>query len=284
MASLTSSNTHTNMPALATRRACTTRVHARVRPPVSAGASRSAGELAPPRPDAPAFLAAAGQTLATATLAVSLLVGELCGRREGMEGRERGETKTICAPPQTHLPKLSLTSLLNLSPHPTPNQQTASPASARLEGVNKPELLPPGPPVPVLDVAGFLTAGEETRLAARVVALEADTGVRLRVLAQNYPQTPGLAIRDYWGVDGDTVVFVADPNTGNILNFNVGEGVDLRVPRSFWSRLANKFGTKRYWSEKGQEAAIVNAVNAIDVCLREPMGVGQCVRVADGVV
>ena len=45
------------------------------------------------------------------------------------------------------------------------------------------------------------------------------------------PQTPGLAIRDYWGVDADTVVFVADPNTGNILNFNVGDNVDLKVPR-----------------------------------------------------
>ena len=44
-------------------------------------------------------------------------------------------------------------------------------------------------------------------------------------------QTPGLAIRDYWGVDADTVVFVADPNTGNILNFNVGDNVDLNVPR-----------------------------------------------------
>ena len=27
------------------------------------------------------------------------------------------------------------------------------------------------------------------------------------------------------------MVFVADPNTGNILNFNVGENVDLAVPR-----------------------------------------------------
>lgn len=229
-------------------------------------------------------------------------------------------------------------------------------ASARLEGVNKPELLPPGPMTPVIDVAGFLTEGEvrragllccvcscdglrragalpwvratsrlhcqcsaaappdrrrrrrrdcraqEARIRQRVEALEADTGMKLRVLAQNYPQTPGLAIKDYWvrgwvggrqwlggvwargrvgwvdarasgsgwavcpqlhlrcisalsatppapashpparththlcdctpqGVDADTVVFVADPNTGNILNFNVGENVDLRVPR-----------------------------------------------------
>ena len=40
----------------------------------------------------------------------------------------------------------------------------------------------------------------------------------------------GLAIKDFWGVDADTVVFVADPGLGNILNFNVGENVDLMVP------------------------------------------------------
>lgn len=56
----------------------------------------------------------------------------------------------------------------------------AGPAAARLEGVNKPELLPPGPVTPVIDVAGFLTEGEEARIKQRVVALERDTGVRLR--------------------------------------------------------------------------------------------------------
>ena len=86
--------------------------------------------------------------------------------------------------------------------------QNAGISHARMEGVNKPELLPSGPVTPVIDVAGFLTEGEEARIKTRVENLEKDTGVKLRVLAQNYPDTPGLAIKDYWGVDDDTVVFV----------------------------------------------------------------------------
>lgn len=38
--------------------------------------------------------------------------------------------------------------------------------------------------------------------------------------------------------------------SGNILNFNVGASVDLDIPRSFWSRLAGKYGNMFYWKEK----------------------------------
>ena len=31
--------------------------------------------------------------------------------------------------------------------------------------------------------------------------------------------------------------------------------------QNFWTRLASKYGTKKYWQEKGEEAAIVNAVS-----------------------
>jgi hypothetical protein len=117
----------------------------------------------------------------------------------------------------------------------------ASPAHARLEGVNNPAMLPPGPPQEVLDVAGYLTKGEITRLTAEVQNLEKDTGYKLRVLAQAYPKTPGLAVKDYWNVDDDTVVFVADPGLGNILNFSVGSNVDLDVPPSFWTRCVYLF-------------------------------------------
>ena len=143
-------------------------------------------------------------------------------------------------------------------------------AEARLEGVNNPQLLPEGNPVPVLDVAGYLGKSDVARLTKTVESLERDTGLKLRVLAQAYPQTPGLAVKDYWNVDDDTVVFVADPGLGNILNFSVGANVDLEIPPSFWTRLANKYGTKFYWSEKGEEASISAAVNAVNQCAREP--------------
>ncbi|CAL2267681.1 unnamed protein product [Prunus armeniaca] len=116
-------------------------------------------------------------------------------------------------------------------------------------GVNKPELLPKEFS-PVIDVAGFLSDGQEKRLAQEIDNIEKDTGFKLRVLAQNYPDTPGLAIKDFWQVDDRTIVFVADPTFGNILNFNVGASVDLDVPRSFWSRLAGKYGNVFYWKEK----------------------------------
>lgn len=93
--------------------------------------------------------------------------------------------------------------------------------------------------------------------------------------------------------------------TGNILNFNVGSTVDLSVPRSFWSRLAGKYGNIFYWREKvdfcfarlfavpwpslphhtlvlmlpalqGEDASIEAAVSAIGACLREPPGAFAC--------
>ena len=38
-------------------------------------------------------------------------------------------------------------------------------------------------------------------------------------------------MKDFWKPDDMTVVFVADPSLGNMLNFNVGETVDLQMPR-----------------------------------------------------
>ncbi len=76
--------------------------------------------------------------------------------------------------------------------------QLPQPAVARLESVNRPDLLPTESGVKVIQTEKFLTAGQVRRMDALLTGLEKDTGFRVRVLCQNYPNTPGLAIRDYW--------------------------------------------------------------------------------------
>jgi hypothetical protein len=113
-----------------------------------------------------------------------------------------------------------------------------SPAEARLESVNRPDLLPREAGVNVLQTEKFLTSGQAKRMDQLLVALERDTGYRVRVLCQSYPNTPGLAIRDYWDLgkedqkDDKYVVLVVDQfgGRGNVLNFNVGDGVKIALP------------------------------------------------------
>lgn len=71
-------------------------------------------------------------------------------------------------------------------------------ASARLEAVDRPDLLPSEKGLNVIQVEKFLTTGQAKRLDNLLASLEKDTGFRVRVLCQRYPNTPGLAIRDYW--------------------------------------------------------------------------------------
>jgi hypothetical protein len=152
--------------------------------------------------------------------------------------------------------------------------------------VDRPDLLPAEPGRTVIQTERYLTPGQVRRVERVLEALERDTGYRVRVLCQRYPLTPGLAVREYWSVgtqpldpgsrsknddsDDRYVVLVADDfgGRGNVLNFNVGDGVLLALPNVFWSRLRNKYGTKFYVEENGTDAAIVNAVEAIATCLR----------------
>lgn len=128
---------------------------------------------------------------------------------------------------------------------------TPAPSHARLEAVNKPELLPSEPDAVVIQTTKFLTSGQVKRMSDMIRSLEKDTGFRLRVLCQNYPNTPGLAIRDYWSLgkedqkDDKYIVLVVDEfgGKGNVLNFNVGDGVKFALPNVFWTRLSGKYGT-----------------------------------------
>jgi hypothetical protein len=117
--------------------------------------------------------------------------------------------------------------------------------------------------------------------------LEKDSGYRVRVLYQAYPNTPWLAIREYWSVgydeqkDDKYVVLVVDQfgGKGNVLNFNVGEGVKLTLPNVFWTRLQARYGTTFYVRDNGIDLAIINAIEAIVTCLRSEEQ--YCVNVPD---
>ena len=160
-------------------------------------------------------------------------------------------------------------------------------AEARLEGVNNPKLLPSEPGLNVIQTEKFLTSGQAKRLDTLLTALERDSGYRVRVLCQAYPNTPGLAIREYWDLgyegqkDDKYVVLVVDQfgGKGNVLNFNVGEGVKFALPNVFWNRLQAKYGTTFYVRDNGIDLAITNAVEAIVSCLRSEEQ--YCVNVPD---
>jgi hypothetical protein len=148
---------------------------------------------------------------------------------------------------------------------------------ARPEGVNRPDLLPKGPKSSLIDVANFLSKGQEKKIVSSISELEKATGYKLRVLCQSYPNTPGLAIKEYWNVDDKTVVLVVDRGEGfnrkgipsNMINLNIGKEVEDVLPGQFWARVTNKLGNQPYIKQNGEDVAILNAVEAITFCLQD---------------
>ncbi len=87
---------------------------------------------------------------------------------------------------------------------------------------NNPDLLPETQ-TPVIDLAKALNSEQEEALVKDLESFEKETGWKLRVLTQ-FERTPGTAVKDFWGLDDRSVLLVADPRGGNLLNFNVGDG------------------------------------------------------------
>jgi len=178
-------------------------------------------------------------------------------------------------------------SVATIAASAAPSVMFPRPSYARLDPVNRPDLLPKEPGLNVIQVEKFLTQGQVKRLDSLLTSLEKDTGFRLRVLCQAYPETPGLAIRDYWSLgkegqkDDKYAVLVVDQfgGKGNALNFNVGEGLKLNLPNVFWTRLQGKYGTTFFVRENGIDLAITNAIEAIIQCLRSEDA--YCVNVPD---
>jgi energy-converting hydrogenase Eha subunit A len=131
---------------------------------------------------------------------------------------------------------------------------------------DNPDLLP-DQPTPVIDLANFLPKGQEENLAKNLTDFEAETGWKLRVLTQ-FDRTPGLSIREFWGLNEKSVLLVADPRGGNILNFNVGDAVYKLLPRTFWVELQTRFGNLYFVRENGENGSIVEALESIKTCLQ----------------
>jgi hypothetical protein len=130
---------------------------------------------------------------------------------------------------------------------------------------DNPDLLPDHP-TPVIDLAKLLTDGQRNALEQELEEFEHTSGWKLRVLTQ-YDRTPGLAIKQFWGLDERSLLLVADERGGNLLNFNVGDALFALMPRTFWVELQTRYGNQYYVREQGQDAAILDSLHAVKGCL-----------------
>lgn len=130
---------------------------------------------------------------------------------------------------------------------------------------DNPELLPDHF-TPVIDLARAFTDNQRDLLEKNLDDYEARSGWKLRVLTQ-YDRTPGLALREFWGLDGRSVLLVADPRGGNLLNFNVGDALFALMPRTYWVELQTRYGNQYYVRDHGEDGAIQAALGAITTCL-----------------
>ncbi|PSP18290.1 MAG: methanol dehydrogenase [Cyanobacteria bacterium QS_8_64_29] len=144
----------------------------------------------------------------------------------------------------------------------------ALPPPAR--AVDDPSLLPERQ-TPVIDLANFLPQVQEQSLAADLERFEAETGWKLRVLTQ-YSESPGRAVKPFWGLDERSILLVADARGGNLLAFNVGDAAYDRMPRTFWVELQTRYGNQYYVGEHGENDAIISALDAVRTCLRRDGG------------
>lgn len=140
---------------------------------------------------------------------------------------------------------------------------------------DNPELLP-DKPTKIIDLADSLTTIQQEKLDQRLGDFESETGWKLRVLTQ-FDRTPGRAVKEFWGLDDRSVMLVADPRGGNLLNFSVGDALYEFLPRTFWIELQTRFGNQFFVRDNGEDAAILQALESIETCLRQ----GGC-RVVPG--
>ncbi len=133
------------------------------------------------------------------------------------------------------------------------------------QAFDAPELLPEKY-TNVIDLGKFLTEAEELALDQKLTKFEEQTGWKLRVLTQ-VDRTPGRAVKDFWGLDDQSVMLVADARGRNILNFSVGDAIYPLLSRSFWIELQSRYGNQFYVREQGYDQSILSSIDAIATCL-----------------
>jgi hypothetical protein len=135
------------------------------------------------------------------------------------------------------------------------------------QAYDNPDLLPKEP-TNVIDLANELTASQEVLLSQKLSDFETETGWKLRVLTQ-YDRTPGTAVKRFWQLDDKSVLLVADPRGGNLLNFSVGDDLYPLLSRTFWIELQTRFGNQFFVRENGGDQAIFQALESIKICLQQ---------------
>ena len=135
---------------------------------------------------------------------------------------------------------------------------------------DNPDLLPDHP-TPVIDLARILTDSQRSALEAELNDFEQVSGWKLRVLTQ-YDRTPGLAVKDFWGLDERSLLLIADERGGNLLNFNVGDALFALMPRTYWVELQTRFGNQYYVRDNGRDSSILDALHTVKGCLE----IGGC--------
>ncbi|MCU0565658.1 MAG: TPM domain-containing protein [Oculatellaceae cyanobacterium Prado106] len=135
------------------------------------------------------------------------------------------------------------------------------------EAYDNPDLLP-NEPTTIIDLAHSLTTLQLDSLDQDLADFEAETGWKLRVLTQ-YDRTPGRAVKEFWGLDDRSVLLVADPRGGNLLNFSVGDALYSLMPRTFWIELQTRYGNQFFVRDNGEDASILEALNSIKFCLKQ---------------
>lgn len=132
---------------------------------------------------------------------------------------------------------------------------------------DNPDLLPDHS-TPVIDLAESLTSFQRDALEKDLNTFETETGWKLRVLTQ-FDRTPGRAVKEFWGLDKHSLLLVADPRGGNLLNFSVGDDFFELMPRTFWIELQTRYGNQFFVRDNGEGASILGALESVKSCLRQ---------------